>query len=177
MQNASAATEDAEVPAENRPSFFELFTRVSSSKKQAPSPGLQICPDLIKAVEIAEGRARGSSTRSCWRYVKRALLDAEVVETYPETRYAKEAARELTENFDFVKLKAVSTPEDAPIGSLLVYGGKGAGHIEFRTSDGFVSDFHSERPSNRPLIGVFIKTPEAIAKSVKVRKDEETSAN
>ena len=30
-----------------------------------------------------------------------------------------------------------------PLGSVLVYGGKGAGHVELRTAKGFVSDFAS----------------------------------
>ena len=44
-----------------------------------------------------------------------------------------------------------------PVGSVLVYGGRGAGHVEIRTDDGFVSDFKSNKPSKRPLIGVYIK--------------------
>jgi hypothetical protein len=45
----------------------------------------------------------------------------------------------------------------APLGSVIVYGGKGAGHVEFRTKTGFVSDFSTPRPSKRPLIGVYVK--------------------
>lgn len=141
------------------PSLFDLFTKTSAPRKEAPAPGLQISPDLVKAMELAEQRARNSSARRCWRYVKQALLDADVVGSYPTTRYAKEAARELTEDFDFVKIQTVTSPEAAPVGSVLVYGGSGAGHVEFRTSTGFVSDYASDKPSNRPLIGVFIKTP------------------
>jgi len=40
---------------------------------------------------------------------------------------------------------------------VLVYGGPGAGHVEFRTEQGFVSDFLSLHPSTRPLIGIYIK--------------------
>ena len=40
---------------------------------------------------------------------------------------------------------------------MLVYGGRGAGHIEFRTNTGFVSDFYNTNPSTRPLIGVYVK--------------------
>jgi hypothetical protein len=45
----------------------------------------------------------------------------------------------------------------APVGSVLVYGGRGAGHVEFRTKQGFVSDFSTPNPSKRPLIGVYVK--------------------
>ncbi len=111
---------------------------------------------MIRAAKIAERRARAHSTRRCWRYVKKALLAADVVDSYPRTRYAKYAGRELAKNYGFKPIK-VSNPYDAPIGSILVYGGRGAGHVEIRTADGFVSDFKSKRPSKRPLIGVYIK--------------------
>lgn len=111
---------------------------------------------MIRAAEIAEERARGRSTRRCWRYVKKALLAADAVNTYPGTAYAKYAGRELVTNYGFKPIK-VENPYDAPIGSVLVYGGRGAGHVEIRTDNGFVSDFKSEKPSKRPLIGVYVK--------------------
>ena len=43
------------------------------------------------------------------------------------------------------------------IAAVLVYGGNGAGHVELRTQQGFVSDFVSPIPSRRPLIGVYVK--------------------
>ena len=46
-----------------------------------------------------------------------------------------------------------------PVGSVLVYGGRGAGHVEIRTEGGFVSDFVSRTPSERPLVGVYVKPP------------------
>jgi hypothetical protein len=70
---------------------------------------------------------------------------------------AKQAGRELVNNYGFTKL-AVSDPYAAPVGAVLVYGaGHAAGHVEIRTLDGFVSDFRSKTPSRRPLIGVFAK--------------------
>lgn len=111
---------------------------------------------MIRAAEIAEDRARSHSTRRCWRYVKKALLEADAVDSYPGTVYAKYAGRELTTNYGFKPIE-VKNPYDAPIGSVLVYGGSGAGHVEIRTDDGFVSDFKSDTPSKRPLIGVFVK--------------------
>jgi hypothetical protein len=111
---------------------------------------------MIRAAEIAERRARARSSRRCWRYVKKALLAADAVDSYPKTVYAKQAGRELTRNHGFRRIN-VSDPYEAPVGAVLVYGGRGAGHVEIRTDDGFVSDFKSTTPSKRPLIGVYIK--------------------
>jgi hypothetical protein len=111
---------------------------------------------MIRAAEIAEKRARSHSTRRCWRYVKNALLAADAVDSYPGTAYAKQAGRELSSNYGFKPIK-VADPYDAPVGSVLVYGGRGAGHVEIRTDKGFVSDFKSSKPSKRPLIGVYVK--------------------
>jgi hypothetical protein len=111
---------------------------------------------MVRAAEIAQARARSRSTSRCWRYVKDALLAAKIIETRPDTAYAKQAAGELTKEYGFKKL-SVNDPYRAPVGSVLVYGGKGAGHVEFRTTRGFVSDFVSLYPSKRPLIGVYVK--------------------
>ncbi len=111
---------------------------------------------MMEAAEIAAQRAEGSSQASCWRYVKTALLRAQIIDTYPKTRYAKEAGVELQTDFGFRKL-AVSDPYKAPPGAVLVYGGPGAGHVELRSKEGFVSDFVSAKPSPRPLLGVYVK--------------------
>ena len=111
---------------------------------------------MVHAAEIAAARARGRSISRCWRYVKQALLASKVIETYPKTAYAKQAATELPQSYGFKRIK-INDPYKAPIGSVLVYGGKGAGHVEIRTAQGFVSDFTSMKPSPRPLIGVFVK--------------------
>jgi hypothetical protein len=111
---------------------------------------------LLRAAQIAADRARAHSRGVCWRSVKDAMVDAGIVDTRPDTVYAKEAAEELTSEYGFRKLRC-KDPYKAPIGSVLVYGGKGAGHIEFRTKQGFVSDFTALRPSRRPLIGVYVK--------------------
>jgi hypothetical protein len=111
---------------------------------------------MVEATEIALSRAHKYSTRRCWRAVKTALLVADAVSSRPTSRLAKQAGDELEQKFGFRKI-AVTNPFDAPVGSLLVYGGHGGGHIEFRTKYGFVSDFTSERPSRRPLIGVYVR--------------------
>jgi hypothetical protein len=113
---------------------------------------------MIRAAEIAAARARSHSTSRCWRYVKKALLASNVIDSYPKTAYAKQAGAELQKSYGFKKIK-VSDPFKAPLGAVLVYGGRGAGHVELRTDDGFVSDFESLKPSRRPLIGVYVKPP------------------
>ena len=111
---------------------------------------------MVHAAEIAAARARAHSTSRCWQYVKDALLAAKIIETRPTTGYAKQAAAELTTSYGFRRLKETN-PYKAPLGSVLVYGGKGAGHVELRTQLGFVSDFVSVKPSPRPLIGIYVK--------------------
>ena len=111
---------------------------------------------MLNAARIAADRAHAHSQSTCWRYVKQALLAAKAIDSYPKTVYAKQAAAELTTSYGFKKLR-VSDPFKAPLGSVLVYGGRGAGHVEIRTEYGFVSDFSTPRPSKRPLIGVYVK--------------------
>ena len=111
---------------------------------------------MVHAAEIAAARARGHSTSRCWHYVKDALLASQIIPTRPKTEYAKQAAGELTKDYGFQRIKETN-PYKAPLGSVLVYGGKGAGHVELRTRLGFVSDFVSLKPSPRPLIGIFVK--------------------
>ena len=111
---------------------------------------------MLRAAEIASARAYAHSHGSCWRYVKDALISAGVVDSRPKTAYAKEAAWELTSDYGFKKVSC-NDPFKAPPGSVLVYGGRGAGHVEFRTKTGFVSDFWNANPSKRPLIGVYVK--------------------
>ena len=111
---------------------------------------------MIAAAEIAAERAHRHSTDRCWHSVKSALVDAQVVPTRPITEYAKEAGTELQTRYGFTKIW-VTSPFDAPVGAVLVYGGRGAGHVEIRTATGFVSDFISLTPSPRPLLGVYVK--------------------
>jgi hypothetical protein len=111
---------------------------------------------MLEAVRIAEAKAHHRSRRRCWRAVKNAMLEANVLEERPTTRYAKQAGRELETKFGFKRID-VRDPFDAPVGAILVYGGRGAGHVEIRTEDGFVSDHVSDHPSRRPLIGVYVR--------------------
>jgi hypothetical protein len=111
---------------------------------------------MIHAAEIAAARAKKHSTSRCWHYVKDALVAAHIIPSRPVTTYAKEAGGELTRNFGFTQIKE-RDPWKAPLGSVIVYGGSGAGHVELRTEQGFVSDFVSAKPSPRPLIGIYVK--------------------
>lgn len=112
---------------------------------------------MINAAKIAQSRANRHSTSKCWRYVKTALLAAGVVDSYPKTVYAKQAAQELTRDYGFRKIRC-RDPYRAPIGSVLVYGGADAGHVEIRTTRGYTSDFSSPTPYlKRPLIGIYVK--------------------
>lgn len=111
---------------------------------------------MILAAQIAAERAHKHSTLRCWSYVKNALVSAHVISSRPTTGYAKQAGDELQNKYGFKKL-AIKDPYKAPLGAVLVYGGKGAGHVEIRTAKGFVSDFTTEHASRRPLIGVYVK--------------------
>ncbi len=142
--------------AEEKPerTLFEILFKRDKSPKAAC--GVKYDPKMIEAADIAEQRARARSIKRCWRYVKRALVAADVVDRYPGTAYAKSAGNELRRNHGFQRI-AVDCPFKAPVGSILVYGGRGPGHVEIRTETGFVSDYASHKPSPRPLIGVYVK--------------------
>lgn len=133
----------------------------SSAKRKLTKPIAQIdptlSPKLAQAATIAQERANAHSKSKCWRYVKQALLAAGVVDSYPKTALAKQAGTELVNDYGFKKLP-VTDPYAAPVGAVLVYTAKGApGHVEIRTKTGFVSDFRTDKPSKRKLIGVYAK--------------------
>src|SRR2546421_587003 len=112
---------------------------------------------LMQAATIAQERAHAHSRSMCWHYVKEALLASGVVDSRPNTELARDAAKDLVSNYGFKRL-SVTDPFAAPIGSVLVYGTtRIVGHVELRTRDGFVSDFRSQTPSHRPLVGVYAK--------------------
>lgn len=111
---------------------------------------------MIAAATTAERSAERRSTGLCWRYVKRALLRADAVSSYPQTAYARQAGHELTERYGFRKLP-FRNPYDAPVGSVLVYGGTRAGHVEIRTPRGYVSDYRSRRPCGLPFLGAYAR--------------------
>jgi hypothetical protein len=114
---------------------------------------------LIRAASFAQERASARSKAHCWQYVKQALVASGTVTSYPKTSYACQAGDELVQNFGFRKLAGVRDPYDAPVGAVLVYGrgSNGAGHVELRTKDGFVSDYHSKNRCRYPLIAAYVK--------------------
>jgi len=112
---------------------------------------------LVQAATLAQERAHAHSRSRCWHYVKDALLASGVIDSRPKTDLARDAASELVNNYGFKKL-SITDPFAAPVGSVLVYGtARSVGHVEIRTKDGFVSDFRSQIPSRRPLMGVYAK--------------------
>ena len=111
---------------------------------------------MVLAARFAEQHAEHHSLLRCWKYVKTALLQAGAVRSYPTTAYAKQAGDELTSKHGFVQLH-VRDPYCAPVGSVIVYGGSGAGHVELRTERGFVSDYRSTNACRFPLIGIYAK--------------------
>jgi hypothetical protein len=112
---------------------------------------------LMQAATIAQERAHAHSRSMCWHYVKEALLASGAIDSRPKSELARDAAQELVTNYGFKRLP-VTDPFSAPIGSVLVYGtSHSVGHVEFRTKDGFVSDFRSPTPSRRQLLGVYAK--------------------
>src|SRR6266480_8123498 len=145
--------------ADGRTGSAEVVTKYAPSKIVHPFSKMDgsVDPKLRQAASIAEERAHAHSREQCWHYVKEALVASGAVSSYPKTVNAKDAAKELVNNYGFKKL-SVRDPYKAPVGSVLVYNNKkGAGHIEIRTKHGFASDFRSKIPSPRPLIGVFTK--------------------
>jgi hypothetical protein len=120
------------------------------------SGGIRYDKRMIEAAKIAAARAHRHSTYQCWGFVKSALVAARVIDSRPTTEYAKEAGTELETKYGFRRIP-VNSPFDAPEGAVIVYGGRGPGHVEIRTATGFVSDFYSATPSPRPLLGVYVK--------------------
>ncbi len=115
-------------------------------------------PKLTRAATFAEERSSARSQARCWRYVKEALVGSGAIASYPTTNYACQAGDELVRNYGFHKL-SIRDPYQAPLGAVLVYGqgSNGAGHVELRTKDGFVSDYHSKNRCKYPLIAAYVK--------------------
>ena len=116
----------------------------------------RIDPTLRRAASIAQERANARSRFLCWQYVKQALVAAGAIGSYPKTAYAAEAGQELVRNYGFRQL-SVRDPYAAPVGAVLVYGNRYRGHVEIRTRDGFVSDYHSKNRCFYPLLAVYGK--------------------
>lgn len=116
----------------------------------------RIDPRLMRAAAIAQQHATARSQARCWHYVKDALVAAGAISSYPKTAYAAEAGDELVHTYGFKRLP-IRDPYAAPVGAVIVYGNRSRGHVELRTRDGFVSDYHSKNACFYPLIAVYGK--------------------
>jgi hypothetical protein len=138
-------------------SFRLVWHRYPVARYRAVRPPRQdprIDPVMLRAAHIADRQALPRSVKRCWRYVKIALVNAGAVDAYPRTNYARDAGDELVRRYGFSRLR-VRSPYDAPLGSVLVYGGRGAGHVEIRTERGFASDYRGRRPCRFPFKGAY----------------------
>ena len=115
-------------------------------------------PRLRRAASIAQERANARTKARCWRYVKAALLASGAVNSYPKTAYARQAGDELVRSYGFKRLP-IRDPYAAPVGAVIVYRNArgGAGHVELRSPNGFVSDYSSKNKCRYPLLAVYGK--------------------
>jgi len=113
-------------------------------------------PRLRKAATIAQERANARSKSRCWQYVKTALMEAGVINSYPKSSYATQAGDELVRNYGFKKMP-IRDQFAAPIGSVLVFGHGTQGHVVIRTKTGFVSDYWTKNRCKYPLVAVYGK--------------------
>jgi hypothetical protein len=113
-------------------------------------------PRLSKAASIAQERANARSRSRCWQYVKTALVESGVIDSYPKTSYASQAGDELVRSYGFQRLP-VHDQFAAPVGSVLVFGHGAEGHVSIRTKTGFVSDYWTSNRCKYPLVAVYGK--------------------
>ncbi len=113
-------------------------------------------PRLRRAATIAQERANARSRSRCWQYVKTALVESGVINSYPKTNYATQAGDELVRDFGFRRLP-IHDQFAAPIGSVLVFGHGAEGHVVIRTKTGFASDYWTSNRCKYPLVAVFGK--------------------
>lgn len=131
--------------------------------------------------KIYKGRKpKNRFTKLCYRYVKTALLKSHLSSKYLGGAKAYQAKTYL-EQQGFVNIlkdpnvkSKINSYRDFPTGTILVYSGGNAGHIEVKTNTGFVSDFINDKPvtgsldkycrhckngfsgRNRKLIGAYV---------------------
>lgn len=155
-------------PIEKRIKQYSEDPRVALMIKKAQD-GTHIRRDRNRNI-ISRNKNPNISSHHCYMHVKIAMDD---FVTVPMVKIpAKEAGPELKAN-GFVNLmedpemrSKIRAPSDAPYGAILVYAGKGAGHIEIKGKNEYVSDYTSDVPvtggdymsgNRRQLIGVYIK--------------------
>jgi hypothetical protein len=118
-----------------------------------------VSKEMVNASLIARQATLPYSSGYCWRFVKKALVKAGAVSSYPKTNLACDAGKELVEVYGFTKLR-VNSPWKAPVGSVLVYAANRryrAGHVEIRGSNDFVSDYRGRRPASFKFLGAYAR--------------------
>ncbi|HZE56233.1 MAG TPA: hypothetical protein VE031_00115 [Chthoniobacterales bacterium] len=113
-------------------------------------------PRLRKAATIAQDRANARSKSRCWQYVKTALVESGVIDSYPRSNWATQAGDELVQSYGFKRLP-IHDQYAAPVGTVLVFGHGAAGHVVIRTKTGFVSDYWTSNRCKYPLVAVYGK--------------------
>lgn len=113
-------------------------------------------PRLRKAATIAQERANARSKARCWQYVKTALVESGVIDSYPKSNYATQAGEELERHYGFKRLP-IHDQFAAPVGAVLVFGHGTEGHVVIRTKTGFVSDYWTKNRCKYPLVAVYGK--------------------
>lgn len=131
------------------------YYRVPVQHPDAPVDS-RLDPRLRKAATIAQDRANARSKSRCWAYVKTALVQSGVINSYPRTNYATQAGDELVQSYGFKRLP-IHDQFAAPIGSVLVFGQGTEGHVVIRTQTGFVSDYWTKNRCKYPLVAVYGK--------------------
>ena len=135
--------------------IMRRYWRTSVVHPDAPVDA-RLDPRLRKAATIAQERANARSKSRCWQYVKTALMDAGVINSYPKSNYATEAGEELVRDYGFKKLP-IHDQFEAPVGAVLVFGHGTQGHVVIRTKTGFVSDYWTSNRCKYPLVAVYAK--------------------
>lgn len=137
--------------------------------------------DKISSLANKDKKPGYKSVAYCARYVKYGMLGSKnYLKSYPNFVNAVNAGHTL-KNAGFSNLMdnpsfSSITPENAPIGSVIVYrkvGAKGGrpGHIEVKTAENeYISDFKGSKPTRvggmRVPIGIYIKVPNELKKEL-----------
>lgn len=155
--------------AKGSPSAFSLVNKAM---------GQVMCPPKNIGVGAGQCGANGyrASSYDCAYYVRKALAGTLLPKGTGPLGDAKHVGCRLQEHgmknlcktgCSSKSYTCMMDPYAAPAGSVLIYDNVGrgchpAGHIEIRTSNGFISDYFSTRPRNagnkcRRLIGIWVK--------------------
>jgi len=103
-----------------------------------------------------QGTNPGWSTGTCYKSVKNHLCAAWYVDSsYKMIEWSAQNAGNDLSRIQFKEIIPHPTAKNAVEGDVLVYSGWQHGHIEIKTGDGYASDFFSNNPSGRQLIGVW----------------------